>query len=167
MDWTPCRPSIEAIDPDDIRARFADGTPAMIERRLGDGRLTYFPFYLGHSYHRAGDHRAHMHHDVLQGMQINTLDFVAPLVEAAGAPIAATDHPLVNARLIESAHGAAVILINTTGESSLERIRVRVQYTGANTVESLYQGRLDASQNGQFLEFDLPMNLTDIVRLLP
>lgn len=159
---------VEAADAGDEQAWFSDGTPAKIARAYGEGRMVYLPFQLGRSYHHGGSYQARMKSDVLLGMQMDLLAWTAPLLEPAGLPVAATDNPLIGARLIESEHGTAVILLNTTGAPEAQSVTVSVQHPGNVTVESLYQGPLTARQTSDGrLTFELAMGLTDIVRLQP
>ena len=143
-------------------AEFENGRPAVLTTKLGKGTLIYTAFLLGHAYH-AGSIR--MENDVLMGMQESVRNLVAPWLEVAGPPECATDNPLVGARLIESPHGRVVVLVNSTGQPAVPVVRVTVQATGVQSVESLEQGKLAFQGTGPTVTFELPVGLTDLVRL--
>ena len=145
-----------------ITAEFVDGTPAVLTKTLGKGRLIYTAFLLGHAYHTG---KILLENDVLTGMQEPVRDLITPWLEGAGLPECVTDNPLVGARLIEGPHGRVVVLVNSTGRSSLPLVHVTVQAAGVKRVESLEQGHLDSQANGNSVSFALPLGLTDLVRL--
>ena len=140
-------------------AQFEDGTPAVLTKTFGKGKLIYTAFLLGHAYHTG---KIDLENDVLLGMQESVRELVAPWLPAAEC---ATDNPLIGARLIESPHGRVVVLVNSTGQPAVPAVRVTVQATGVQSVESLEQGKLVFQEAGNKLSFQLPLGLTDIVRI--
>jgi len=146
-----------------VRSRFEDGSPAVTEKSLGAGKLIYAAWAPGWSYHRGVRSTDDLR--LLLGMPDDVRKVVAEWIEPAGAPICATDHPLISARLIESPAGAVVVLVNSSGKRDLPRVRVSVSDTEATRAGSLQHGHLTAQRMGGSLHFELPLDLTDVVRL--
>ena len=142
-----------------IAAQFEDGTPAVLTKVHGKGQFIYTAFLIGHAYHTG---KINSENDVLVGMQESVRELVAPWLPAAEC---ATDNPLIGARLIESPHGRVVVLVNSTGQPAVPAVRVTVQATGVQSVESLEQGKLAFQEAGNTITFQLPLGLTDIVRI--
>ena len=145
-----------------VVAQFDDGAPAVITKKFGQGNLIYTAFLLGHAYQTS---KVRMENDVLTGMQESVRDLIAPWLAVAGAPECLTDNPLVGARLIESPHGRVVVLVNSTGKPAIPAVRVTVQATGVKSVASLEQGKLAFQEVGNTITFQLPVGLTDIVKM--
>ena len=150
-----------------VTARFKDGSPAVTEKRLGRGKLIYAAWGPGDAYHRFSDDTSERARKLrlLEGMQEEVRDLVAGWIEGAGPPICRTDHPLVSARLIESPKGAAVVLVNSTDRDPLPEVTVTIRGRPLRTAESLEQGPLRLSREGDTITFRLPLSSTDIVRL--
>lgn len=151
-----------------VVASFDDGTPAITENPMGAGRLIYAAWGPGNAYHRfSGESDAFAKRlRLLTGMQAKVRDVVAPWLSGTGAPRCETDHPLVSARLIESARGSAVFLINSTGQAMLPSVQVTLRGINGKTIESLEQGTLQPEPRDDGIQVvSLPMGLTDVLRI--
>ena len=144
-----------------VVATFTNGAPAVTERKLGKGRLIYSAWTPGFAYHIG----AHVTNDVLNGMQESVRPIVAGWITAAGAPACEADNPLISARLIQSPVGSAVILINSTGAEKVDKVRVTVRGMPVKSVESLEQGVTPFRAEGDSVQIELPLGLTDVLRL--
>ena len=142
-----------------VSTRFEDGTPAVLTKSFGKGKLIYAAFLLGHAYHPG---KIELVNDVLVGMQESVRQLVAPWLPKSEC---GTDDPLIGARLIESPHGRVIVLVNSTGKPTVPAVRVTVQAAGVKRAESLEQGSLKIQATGDAVSFELPLGLTDIVRL--
>lgn len=151
----------------EILHRFADGRPAVTRRALGQGELIYAAFEPGHAYHRMSGERSELaaRLRLLTGMQASVRELVGGWVRPAGLPFCAADHPLVSARLVESASGSAVFLVNATGEPALERVEIQLQNVKGDRVSSLEHGVLPAQRDGHTLRFGVPLSMTDVIRI--
>lgn len=148
-----------------VIATFEDGKPAVVEREVGKGRCRLSAFLLGHTYHSGA--ALGMKQDVLVGMNAALRDWVRPWLEPAGPPFCATDRPEVSARLIESPHGAAVVLVNSTGEDKVAGLTLTLRGVRAQTAESLMAGPLNIeSVEAGVIRLRLAeMGLVDVIRL--
>jgi hypothetical protein len=148
-----------------VTASFQDGKPAVVEREVGRGRCRMTAFLLGHTYH-SGESLG-MKQDVLVGMNDALRDWVRPWLEPAGPPFCAVDPPLVSARLIESPHGAAVVLVNSTGEEKVAGLTLTLSGIQAETAESLMAGplKIEPVEGGRIQIRLAEMGLTDVIRI--
>ncbi len=144
-----------------VTTPFEDTHPAVLERALGAGRLVYFAFMPGHSYHLGAEMRNH----ALVGMQEPARNAVRPWLVAAGPPACASDNPLVSARLLAGPKGCAVVLVNATGSDRVERVTVRLRGTALRVAESLAQGALALTAADGAVSFSVPLGLADIIVL--
>lgn len=144
-----------------VTMRFADGSPAVTEKALGKGRLIYAAWAPGAAYHTG----ITFTNGVPVGMQEAVREVVAGWIRPAGPSACATDHPLVSARLIRSPRDSAVVLINSSGEDRLSRVRVTLRGMSVKRVESLEQGPLRFTGDGDVIVIELPLGLIDVVRI--
>jgi hypothetical protein len=147
-----------------FRAYF--GSPAVVQRRpWWGGRVVYFAWMPGLSYVRSSSGTK----DKLPvGFSESMRRWVVWPTELAGVrPPVTIDRPMVEAPLLLSDKGAAVTLLNWTGEP-IERakISVRVPFR-VKTVESVRQGRLAFQTSSDGIECSLPLGAADIVMLRP
>jgi hypothetical protein len=78
-----------------------------------------------------------------------------------------TDYAMVETPMLLSPAGAAVTLLNWTGES-IPRLNVKVQLPFvAKQIESVKSGPLVFTRRGRSVEFALPLGAGDIVTILP
>jgi len=97
-----------------VVARFADGTPACLERKVGKGKAIAFGGLLGLAYARpAMTDRAAYPAVLAEDFSPAVRNLIAGWVESAGVarPVITSD-PLVEATLQEGSKGAVVTLIN-------------------------------------------------------
>ena len=144
-----------------VLMKFADGSPAVTEKALGKGRLIYSAWSPGAAYHTGGT----MTNDVMVGFSEAVLPVVASWVRPAGIPVCETVPSAVSARLIQSPVGAAVFLINTTGADRVDKVRVTLHGISVKSVESLECGKVPFTPEGDGVVVELPMGLTDILRI--
>jgi hypothetical protein len=148
-----------------VIATFEDGRPAALERSSGKGLYRMTTFLLGQTYH-SGELLT-MKQDVLVGMNEALRDWIRPWLAPAGEPFCATDQPLVSARLIESPHGAAVFLVNSTGEESVHGLSLTLRGIQAETAESLMSGpiKIEPIEGGGIRLRIAEMGVTDVIRI--
>lgn len=148
-----------------VIATFEDGRPAVLERSAGKGLYRMTAFLIGQTYH-SGESLG-MKQDVLVGMNASFRDWIRPWLAPAGEPFCATDQPLVSARLIESPHGTAVFLMNSTGEESVKGLTVTLRGLKAETAESLMTGplKIEPIEGGGIRLQIAEMGLTDVIRI--
>lgn len=149
------------VDDASVLMRFADGSPAVTEKPLGKGRLIYAAWALGSSYHSGMS----LTNGVLLGLQESVRPVVAKWIRPAGMPACEADHPLVSARLIRSGRDSAVFLVNSTGGDPVDRVRITLRGVPVKRVESLERGTLQASIQGDNVAVELPLGLTDVLRI--
>ena len=142
---------------------FPDGSPAVTEKILGKGRLIYSAWCPGTAYHTGYS----VTNAVLLGMQEAVRPIVSNWIRSAGTPACMADNPLVSARLIRSSGDSAVFLVNSTGADRLDRVRVTLRGIPVKRVESLEQGPLKFTASGDIIVIDLPLGLTDVLRITP
>jgi hypothetical protein len=157
---------VPTVKPDGAKTAltFDDGTPAILTKTYGQGKLVFFAFLPGHTYQDA----VRFEDNLFLGMNEAVRTCVAGWLTAAGAPECATDNPLVSARLLSGPSGHVVILVNLTGSDSLPAVTVTLTLRGikATQGESLEQGVLKNLRiEGDVLTFQLPLNSTDMIRL--
>jgi hypothetical protein len=150
------------VDGAETSLAFDDGTPAILTRTYGRGKLVFFAFLPGHTY----QDNVRFEDNLFLDMNEAVRTCVAGWLTAAGAPECATDNPLVSARLLSGPTGHVVVLVNLTGAASLPAVTVTVRGITATGGESLEHGVLkDLSIEGDVLTFRIPLNSTDMIRL--
>ncbi|HUT34456.1 MAG TPA: beta-galactosidase trimerization domain-containing protein [Planctomycetota bacterium] len=154
--------------PETVEATFDDGSPAIVQRRVGwwgRGRVVHFAWMPGLSYAKSASGTQ----DRLPvGFSAAIRRWIAWPTELAGVqPPVTVDRPMVESPLLVSDAGAAVTLLNWTGEP-LERLRLTIRVPFAvRGVESVKQGKLafEAAKDGVVLS--LPLGAADILMLRP
>ncbi len=174
-------------------ATFADGSPAVVVRRVGKGRVVHFGFLPGLSYVRkalvardgstvpasplADDYRVALGEDTapqkMTDLSYNPWEYPAgerdlialPVRQAGVTPNVALDTPVVEAFLLEGKAGAVLPLANYTLRplASLG-VRLRVSRPVAR-VESVRRGPLAFTQKAGEVAFRLPLRDTDFVKV--
>ncbi len=155
------------IDPQgDILGLFEDKAPAVVKRSAGKGSVIHFAWMPGLSYWKS----ATATKDKLPaGFSEAIRAWVIDPVKNAGVtlPVEA-GKPLVETPMLLSDKGAAVTLLNWSGEKidSLE-VAVRVPFK-VGSVESVKRGKLDFSvKRGDRAAMTLPLDTADILLLRP
>ena len=153
--------ALASMDGAQVLGKFEDGSPALWSKNIGKGRLLFFSFMPGNAFHLGSTFTR----DGLMGTQDIVLDAMRPLVAAAGAPLCETNQPLVSARVIESAAGSVVFLINRSN-AKIDHVKVTLRKTSTISAESLQNGDAHAMKNSEgALTWDLPVDLWDVVKV--
>jgi hypothetical protein len=147
-------------------ASFEDGSPALVKREVGTGRVFHFAFLPAVSYYRSQGT------DETVPISRNTFDallrswITLPVKEAGVVPPVELDAPLVEAPVPETDEGWVISLINWADEPR-QRVRVRAcpdfQLGKAATVrnEDLSVQKTDLGA----IDFSLPLDAIEVVRL--
>lgn len=148
-----------------VLSTFADGAPAVVEAPVGKGLARHFAFLPGISYWVS----ARGTKDKLP------VGFSADLRRALVEPVAqakiempvTVSTPLVEAPMLVSNKGAAVTLLNWTGEALTKLdVVVRVPFT-ARSVTSVRRGTVPFSVQDGAIRLSLPVEAADILMLRP
>jgi hypothetical protein len=148
-----------------VEGKFDDGAPAVVRCDLGKGRVLHFAFLPGLAYWKSSTETK----DRLPvGFSEPLRRWIVWPVELAGvkAPVV-VDRALVEAPLLLSEKGAAVTLLNWTGEP-LKRVEVTLRVPFAvRAVRSVKQGPLTFRKSPEGVTVTLPLGAADIVLLSP
>lgn len=160
--------SVTIIDPridqeQAIVARFADGSPAVTRVGLGGGQIVHFAWLPGISYWCSS---TETRDGLPVGFSESTRRWIAWPVSLAGVLIPVeVDHPLVETPVLVSDQGAAVTLLNWTGESIQEgRLVIRLGST-VNEVISVKRGAVSFSNDNGEISVVVPIDSADILLL--
>jgi len=152
--------------PAGVEATFEDGSPATVQRRVGwwgKGRAIHFAWMPGLSYAKSSNERK----DGLPvGFSAAIRRWILRPAELAGIrPPVTIDRPMIEAPLLLSDKGAAVTLLNWSGEP-LERVKVSVRLPfAALGVESVKQGKLAFERTTDGIAVSLPLGAADILMI--
>ena len=159
------RGTLVSVPKKGVLASFADGSPAMIERKVDNGRVVHFTWTPGLSYLRSSSTTK----DKLPaGFSTAIRKMIIYPVQAAKivSPVV-VDQAMIETPLLLSAKGAAVTLLNWSGEALPQvTMTVRVPFT-VQSVESVKQGKLAFTRTPQGIVCTLPLSAADIVMLRP
>jgi hypothetical protein len=150
-----------AANSGDVLGTFADGSPAVIARQVGRGRVIHYAWLPGCSYVPTGKDQAD-HLPV--GFAATTRAWInLPVQLAQVTPPVSVDVPLVETPILLSDVGAAVTLLNWTGQP-LERVTltVRLPFT-PKEVRAVRAGTLTATPVPGGVQLRLPLAAADIV----
>lgn len=145
-------------------ASFDDKVPAIQQDDVGKGRVVYYSYFPGLSFARVAlnDHLGLRHDAAADALRKLIL---RPVRMAGVAPPVLVNIPYVETPLLESSTGAAVTLLNWTGQR-LPSVRVTVstpfRVVGA---QSVARGRIRLRRKGDVVTFSLPLGAADIVKL--
>jgi len=148
-----------------VLATFADGAPAIIERKVGRGRVVHFTWMPGLSYLKSStttkDRLPAGFSTVIRGM------IAYPVQAARVTPPVTVDQPMIETPLLLSAKGAAVTLLNWSGEAPKPvTLVIRAPFT-VQSVASVKQGKLPFTRTKDGITCILPLGAADIVLLRP
>jgi hypothetical protein len=149
--------------PDGVVASFQDGKPAVIDKKVGQGRIVHFAWLPGLAYWKSSQRTA----DRLPVGFSETIRrlITRPVEEAGVLRPAATSHPMVETPLLLSDHGAAVTLLNWTGEAIPElTVTLRLPFT-PKSVTSIRRGPISFTKIDQGVRLVLPLAAADILVL--
>jgi hypothetical protein len=148
-----------------IRARFADGTPAVVEEKMGQGKLIKFAWFPGISYRKsAKDDKKYFpkNFSVSIGKWITS-----PVKEAKVKLPVEVDHAMVETPLLHSSKGDAITLLNWSGEK-ISSLHLRVQTAlKIKTIESMQHGKIPFKSERDWLSLSIPLDEADLLLLRP
>jgi len=148
-----------------VEAAFDDGTPAIVRRKVGSGRILHFAWLPGISYFRSSNARK----DGLPvGFSPVLRRWIVEPVDAAGVRLPVTaDQPMVETPILLSPAGAAVTVLNWTGEK-IERLKLtlRVPFR-VKSIESVKLGRLPLEQTPDGTTCTIALGAADILLIRP
>jgi hypothetical protein len=146
-------------------AAFADGTPAVLQRAVGKGRVVHFAWMPGLSYMKSS---TGTEYGLPVGFSRTIRRWITyPTQLADVKPPVTVDRPLVETPMLLSSRGAAVTLLNWTGDpiESL-KVSVRVPFKVRN-VESVKQGAVSFTKTDGGIACAMPLGAAEIVVLRP
>lgn len=147
----------------EVLADFADGTPAVVRRRLGRGWVVHFAFLPGASY-AATKTGARGGLPVGFSDDLRTL-VTLPLRYAGVTPPVTADPPQVETPVLLAKDGAAVTVLNWTGDAAVTaRLVIRVPFA-VRRLESVRRGPLPFTRAPGGIACTLPLAAADILLL--
>jgi len=148
-----------------VLATFAGGAPAMIERKVGAGRAVHFTWMPGISYYKSSTTTKDM---LPQGFSTAIRAMITyPLQAAKVVPPVTVDRPMIETPMLLSDKGAAITLLNWSGEEQNGlKLTARVPFA-VKSIESVKQGKLQFSRTATGVAFTLPLGGADIIMLRP
>jgi hypothetical protein len=148
-----------------VHAAFEDGSPAIVERPVGSGHAYHFAWMPGMSYLPSATGKA-------DGLEIG---FSQPIRDAIVQPVrlaqvrlpVSVDRPMVQGSMLLSDKGAAVTVLNWTGEAQPSvAMAVRVPFA-VKSARAVKAGELAVKPIDGGVEVQLPLGAADIVMLRP
>lgn len=148
-----------------VVATFEDGAPAVIWHAVGAGQVVAYAWLPGIAYRNSPKERPD---GILVDFSPSVRAWILyPSVQAKVTPPAVVDRPMIETPVLLSPAGAAVTLLNWSGES-VQRLRLtlRLPFKPAK-VASVRQGPLEFEQTPAGIECTLPLGAADIVTVRP
>jgi hypothetical protein len=150
----------------DARSFFDDHSVAVLERRIGAGRIVYFAWFPGISFAKSV-----LGHDYwlipAASKSISQQWILYPVRSAHIEPPVLVDKPLVETPFLLSPSGAAVTLLNWSGsQQESVKVTVRVPFPVRSAMSSI-RGTIPFVQNGGNVNFSIPLGPADIVAFRP
>lgn len=148
-----------------VKAAFDDESPAIVQQDRGTGRIVHFAWLPGASYVASS-------HDTRDKLPVGFSDAIrkwaAYPTELAGVtPPVTVSAPMVETPLLLSEKGAAVTLLNWTGEDQKQfSLSVRVPFE-VKSVEAVKAGRLAFQKTDDGISVSLPLGAAEILMLRP
>jgi len=148
-----------------VAATFEDGSPAVVQRRIGRGTVVHFAWMPGLSYVKSST-------GTKDRLPVGFSEAVRrwitwPRQLADVRPPVTVDCAMVETPLLLSSRGAAVTLLNWTGEPlDGVNLSVRVPFR-VRSVESVKHGRLAFRKSKDGIACSLPLGSADILMLRP
>jgi len=148
-----------------VIASCADGTPAVVQRAVGQGMVYHFTWMPGLSYVKSQTGNTN---GLPSGFSTTIRDMItAPVKAAKVASQVTVNQPMIETPLLLSEKGAAVTLLNWTGTDQQKlTLYARVPFKAA-AVTSVKQGRLKFTQTDGVVNCTLPLDEADIVMIKP
>jgi len=159
------RHALQSADDAQVIARFADGSPACLERKVGQGKAIAFGGLLGLAYARPAMTNRSAYPAVLaEDFPPAVRDLIAGWTESAGvARQVITSDPLVEATLQEGPKGAVVTLINFRNQPVKEITVTFPGLPGATRVVSLQYGTRKVMKTAGGPAIRLPVDQGDFL----
>ena len=151
--------------PKEVAATFEDGAPAVVQRKHWFGRAIYFAWMPGLSYAKSSKTtKDRLPVDYSESMR----RWITWPTELAGVrPPVTADRPMIETPMLVSSAGAAVTVLNWSGEP-VEKLSLRVRVPFAvRTVEAVKGGRLAFEPTKDGVTCALPLGAADIVMVRP
>lgn len=149
----------------DVLAKFEDDTPAILTRSIEKGRVFHFSFLPGLAYWKSSTTTK----DRLPvGFSESIRRWIVHPTEVAGvrAPVV-LDRPLIEAPMLLSEKGAAITLLNWSGEAEKEvKMTVRVPFA-VKSVTSVQGGALRFARTEEGIQFTASLRAADILLIRP
>lgn len=145
-------------------AFFSDNSPAVSQRRVEAGNVIYFSYFPGLSYARLA---LDIHMSLKKNAEAEFLRGVVltPVRTAHVSPAVQVDSSYVETPMLVSSAGAAITLLNWTG-NDLPSVRVTVREPfPIGRAASVMHGPIKFQRQGDVVTFSLPLGAADIVRL--
>ncbi|MBV9468412.1 MAG: beta-galactosidase trimerization domain-containing protein [Abitibacteriaceae bacterium] len=145
-------------------AQFANGSPALVSNRVGQGLALSYGFWPGTAYYASVQRPGPA--QLPQGWNdaLRSVITAVPRVTRVGRPVD-VDTDLVEASRLDSTAGIAVTLLNWTNQPQ-GQIAVTVHNVGTVTsVGSAEQGTVPFTQNGTDLRVSLPLRDVDVLMI--
>src|SRR5262249_32178471 len=148
-----------------VEARFSDGSPAIIVAPLDQGRVVHFAWLPGLSYWRSST--GTRDRLPIGFSEPNRRALVYPVELAGVEPPIAVSEPMVETPVLLSAGGAAITLLNWTGQAIPDLVvTARVPFE-RGTVDSVIQGNWAFVPVPGGVQFSLPLDAADVVTVRP
>jgi hypothetical protein len=148
-----------------VSATFADGSPAVVSRAAGKGRVIHFAWLPGLSYAKSS---AGTKDHLPVGFSESIRRLITSPVERSGAtgPVRASVE-MVETPVLLSDKGAAVTLLNWTGDP-VAKLDLDVQSPfDVRSIESVKHGALPVNKVPGGVRISLPLGAADIVLIRP
>lgn len=152
-------------DVDDTFAAFDDGASAIVRRGVGKGQAWHFAWMPGLSYWKSQKGKA----DKLPvGFSESIRNYIlAPVRAARVVPPVETDRAFVEAPMLVSKQGAAVTLLNWTGETVNDLgIVLRTPFP-PRQIESVRLGKLEFVPENNGARLKMKLEAADILKITP
>jgi len=141
---------------------FDDGSPAVVEKALGKGRIIRFACYAGLSYYRTATGTTN---GLPSGFSPGWRSLITQPVRTAQMTQPVTiDKPLIEAPALHSAGGIAVTLLNWSGVEQSATVTVATDKT-VRSVESVNRGRLKFRSGKGNVTVTLPVGDVDVLQV--
>jgi len=158
------RTSVETAK-EDVVLKFADDAPALIRRTVGKGQVVHFPWLPGLSYMKSSTTTKD---GLPSGFSSALRDLIVEPVTTAKVQLPIiVDQVMIETPLLLSKEGAAVTVLNWTGEKQKEvTLTIRVPFK-VKKLESVKQGKLGFKEVEGGIQTTMPLGNVDILLVRP
>ncbi|MCM8758533.1 MAG: hypothetical protein NC906_02005 [Candidatus Omnitrophica bacterium] len=145
-------------------AVFEDGSSAIVESTYGRGRVFYYGFWPGITYHLSPDRTDYK--KLPEGWSEKARKMVTVPARIAGTPkFVEINEPLVEGCYLLSDKGIAIVLLNWSGKPMTETEITINDAENTTKVESVEQGNLRWEKSGNKVVVKLPLKTVDVLML--